>query len=305
MVESTEIQLIPKVVDVLGTENQIQNPTFAGIADGGAPGGPWVSDGILGATATQLYQPRVRVNAAEIPVGLNATRSAFAIRFDYSYATYFSYPISLKPNTWYEFSTAVIAWDSRINLPVDFVVSSSVNGLSNVLFQQTFYTPGTANTAETQHFRFKTPAADSAQTYYLTFRNATGTSIVGITNLTLVENDVVLNSLIIGKNYSAGSTKMRVLSVRYSDGAYAPGVKVSLSDHRSISDIQLFSTNRTLYLSQLPDGAVVQIFDLSGRCVIRQKAETSRLSIPLNQGFYIACIKSSSHIQSGKVLVQP
>lgn len=220
---NTEEYIAP--LPITDSGNLIANPTFTGIANNAAPGSPWTSDGLMGADASDQYRPRVQVGSTSVPIEINENRTAFTIRFDYGYATYFSYPITLKPNTWYEHSVDVIAWGSRTNLPVDVVISSSNNGLSGIIFNETMYTPATADTGEKRLFRFKTPDADSPKTYYLTYRNTSGTSLVGITNLVVAEREAI-NSLLIGKNYKGGNLDANIISITYDEDAYAPSGEI-------------------------------------------------------------------------------
>lgn len=211
----------PLTVAELGDNNMIGNPTFAGIANNTSPGDPWISDGQMGADSNDSYRPRVQVGSSSVPESISPERTAFTIRFDYGYATYFSYPLSLKSGTWHEHSLDVIAWSNRTNLPVDVVLSTSENGLSGIIYKETMYTPPVADTGEKRVFRFKTPDIGADAIYYLTYRNTTGTSLVGITNLTVTErNDI--NSLSLGKNYEQGDADIKIISVMYDNGAYAP-----------------------------------------------------------------------------------
>ncbi len=214
----TETYKKPQTVAELGDKNLIKNPTFSNISNNGAPGGEWLSDGKMGGNTN----PRVQVGNEIVPESISPTRTAFTIRFDYGGITYFAYPIKLKPNTLYEHSVDVIAWGSgRTNLPVDVIISKGKEGLTDVIFQETMYSPGIVNTGEKRVFYFKTPEAAGEETYYLTYRNTTKTSLVGITNLTMAPAEDS-SSLLLGKNYEGGSANIKILYVKYEDGAFAP-----------------------------------------------------------------------------------
>jgi quinol monooxygenase YgiN len=206
--------------DMYDGVNLITNPDFRDDAMNAAPTG-WGPSGSLGGNVARVSGNNDQVTNYE------TTHKAFYIRYQGVSDAYYYYAVTLKPDTWYEYSYDLIAWtasqgDTGCNF--DFIVSKVATGSSDNIFSQTHTSPTTLNTAERHVVRFKTPSSENpTDTYYLVYKQKTDKKNIGITDLYLEEKSI--GSLLFGKNYTDGEATIQIdyIRVDYS-GAFAPGI---------------------------------------------------------------------------------
>ena len=246
---------------VSSSENLIVNPDFKNTADNGAPTG-WTSNGTLGSSPNARVQ--LKSSTTELSAYPDGTK-AFVIRFDGSYQ-WFSNKVTLKADTWYEYSFDLIGWGTNTNRTLDLKVSTLAAGSGDVIASAQLTTPSAGAAVERAGIRFKTNAAGD---YYISYiKNGTLAGLVGLTDLSLVEKQT---ELLIGKNYTSGSAaiNVRYLSVD-NQGAYAPSeilTNISVND-MSDNDISIISSKSEISILSNSNIAKFIVNDLSGRQVI-------------------------------------
>ncbi len=76
---------------------------------------------------------------------------------------------------------------------------------------------------------------------------------------------------------------------------------VQISENTDLG-VVFYANNGTLYLKQLPQNALVELFDLSGQKLFSQRAKSSEMSIPA-QGLVIVNVRVAKKTQSCKIFV--
>ncbi|MDL2241378.1 T9SS type A sorting domain-containing protein, partial [Bacteroidales bacterium OttesenSCG-928-L03] len=276
---------IEKPDNITDESNLIDNPNFAADAHNAAPTG-WLSNITLGSGVNPRIQEKSQTTElSAYPDG----QKAFMIRYDGD-ATYFSYPLTLETNAWFEYSFDVITWGENRNAEFEVAVSTTVDASSGVIASKTVKTPAVRAAAERRSIRFKTTtnAAVPQAPYYLVFKKINTVGTIGITDLYLHKNS--LSRLLFGKNYTEGYAAIEIdyITVDYS-GAYAPKeeeppVEIPQADS---GETTIFSTNNELHVLGIPSGANILVFDLMGRLVLNQKTNSETYSAFLPQGIYI------------------
>lgn len=268
--------------------NIIENPDFANDVHNAAPTG-WLSDATLGngSPNARIQEKSQTTELAAYPDG----KKAFLIRFDASGGTYFSYPVTLEANKWYEYSFDVITWgDNNNSKEFNVLVSTDASG-DNAIAEKVISTPSTRQAVERNVFRFK---ISEAGIYYLVFKKINTVGTIGITDLYLYENAV--NRLLFGKNYTDGSVNISVdyIAVDYS-GAFAPEKEVnSIVETDKNNNLILYSKNNALTVVSKDMMYNVSVFNTLGRCCHNQKINDTNFSVNLPKGIYIV------HINTGK-----
>lgn len=282
--------------------NLIGNPDFQGTADNGAPEG-WTSNGSLGVSGGARIQ--LKENTTELNTYPAGTK-AFMIRFDGSY-TWFSYPVTLKPGTWYEYSFDLITWGENASKTLNLVVSTGESGTGDLIQTEALTTPAVRATGEKQVVRFKTP--DSGTQYYLTFaKGGSLTGTAGITDLCLIEFPI--NQMLVGKNYTEGNAgiQIRYISVDYT-GAFAPvfnpGPPDSLNDLENKNGITIETCGDVLQVTALQKMKSIRLFNASGNKILDRNNCGKTFSAQLEKGFYIINVTTEDQKQfTEKVVIQ-
>jgi hypothetical protein len=303
---SEEISVNPeKPANMYDDINLITNPDFANDAHSAAPTG-WLSDRTLGGGANPRIQ--LRENTTELN-SYPAGKKAFFVRFDSGGGTYYSYAVTLKPDTWYEYSFDLISWgDAGKNTQFDFVVSKQQNASSDIITTQNMTSPSVNAVPERCIARFKTASSENPDdVYYLVYKKTTSSSNIGITDLYLQEKSI--GGLLFGKNYTDGSADIHIdyIRVDYS-GAFAP----EPDDTTSIENIENADNKSIIVYSEgkqvivKSDGMIddVAIYDISGRCLLKQACNDVVFSTSLSGGIYILRINTGGSYQMRKFTVR-
>ncbi|WP_455585556.1 BNR-4 repeat-containing protein [Bacteroides sp.] len=267
--------------DISSSANLITNPAFQNTADNGAPEG-WTSNGELGVSGGARVQQKS--STTELSAYPDGTK-AFLVRFDGVY-TWFSNEVTLKADTWYEYSFDLIAWGNNTGKTLGLTVSTAEAGTGEVVLNQMLTTPAIRATGERNIVRFKTIAAG---TYYLTFaKTGTLTGTVGLTDLCLVEHS--LNHLLVGKNYTQGTAAMSIDYISYDPtGAFAPlpqAVNI-VAEQEDKQGLDISTQKGLLTVIASHNILNISVFDISGRTVCSQKTSGHIFTTPLSSGLYI------------------
>ncbi|GAB1415752.1 hypothetical protein MASR2M117_11580 [Paludibacter sp.] len=273
------------------SSNKISNPDFQGTADNGAPAG-WTSNGALGNSPNaRVQQKSSTTELSSYPDGTKA----FLIRFDGSYQ-WFSYPLILDADKWYEYSFDLITWGTNPDKTFNITVSTAQASGGDVITSQQVITPSVRATSKRTILRFKTNAAG---TYYITYaKGGTLAGTAGITNLCLVEYP--LNGMLLGKNYTEGNVNINIRYVKVDyEGAYAPNESPSStpkSDDNN-QDIITYVSNSKLMIHYEGEQELmsIEIVDLSGKRILNEKVSGKEYSKNLEKGFYIITIKTTDN----------
>jgi hypothetical protein len=281
-------------IAVTDPANLIANPQFLGLENNAAPTG-WLSEVAMGGGT----QPRVQVNNSEWP-----NTSVFMFRFDSDtqYGTWFSYPVTLKPDTWYEYSFDNINWGGRTGSYL-VIASTSESGSTNIAAQQTVTIPETRKAIERKLLRFKTASATSDNIrYYLTFKKSGSVGTTGVSNLTLIDNNI--NGLLFGKNYTDGSLDYKIdyITCDMTD-AFAPEDNPVAFPETKENYIGIYVNRQILHITQLPEVSTVKVYDISGRNCFTG-SDNNEMTVKLPEGVYIISIVSDSERIVRKVMVK-
>jgi hypothetical protein len=204
--------------DMYDDVNLITNPDFKDDTMEGKPTG-WVSNQGMGSGVA-----RVSGNNSQV-ANYETTHKAFYIRYETLTGSYYSYAVTLKPDTWYEYSYDLIVWSgsqAATACNFDLVVSTVKEGTSGIVYSQVHTSPTVLNTAERHVARFKTaPSENVTDTYYIVYKQKTDQKNIGITDLYLEEKTI--GGLLFGKNYTDGVADIHIDYIRVDyTGAFAP-----------------------------------------------------------------------------------
>jgi len=269
--------------DINDESNVVVNPDFANTADNGAPEG-WTSNGDLGVAGGARVQ--LKSSTTELSAYPDGTK-AFLIRFDGSY-TWFSNAITLKADTWYEYSFDLIAWGNNTGKTLSLIISNAEVGTGDVLFSQQLTTPSVRAMGERKIIRFKT---DTAGTYYATFsKNGTLAGTTGLANLCLVEYPI--NKLLVGKNYTQGDAPINIRYISIDpDGAFAPyNSPTGITSNDPKDKINLYIQGVQLIINSSENMNSVVICDLAGRTIINERNCKQNYVTELSSGIYLVSI---------------
>jgi hypothetical protein len=291
-----------KPADMYDGVNLIANPDFKNDTHNGRPTG-WFADVTMGVGGGS---PRVQLRESTTELNTYpAGKKAFMFRFDGGGGTYYSYPVSLKPDTWYEYSFDLISWGTGLNVEFNFEVSGRQDASSDVITTQQLNSPSLRAIPERYTVRFKTPSSANAEdVYYLVFKKTVNGSTVGVTDLYLCEKSI--GSLLFGKNYTDGSADIHIDYIRadYS-GAFAPEPDKNTT---SVENVESAADNRTITVYSEGKRVIVRsdatiddvaIYDIYGRCLLRQPCNEAVFSTSLLDGIYIIRLNTggSHHIR--------
>lgn len=129
----------------------------------------------------------------------------------------FSYPVNLKANTNYEFSFVYEHWNNGA-IGAELTPGISTSRKASDIFESQNLVTIEKNTLQRGFIRFKTAEAG---VYFLTFTGASGT-MFAIGDLSLKEYRLPTTGFLFGKNYNNGKVDMKITSVTYESGAFAP-----------------------------------------------------------------------------------
>jgi hypothetical protein len=292
--------------DMYDGVNLITNPDFANDTHNGKPTG-WVADVTMGIGGAS---PRVQLKEQTTELtSYPAGKKAFMFRFDSGGGTYYSYPVSLKPDTWYEYSFDLISWGTGLNVEFNFEVSKQQDASSGVITTQKLNSPAVRAIPERYVVRFKTASSENPEdVYYLVFKKTVNGSTVGITDLYLQEKSI--GHLLFGKNYTDGSADIHIdyIRVDYS-GAFAPvpGTITSIENTESAIDnknIIVYSEGKQVIVKSDEMIDDVAIYDISGRCLLKQPCNDVVFSTSLSGGVYIMRLNTGGSYHMRKFTVR-
>ena len=294
-----EFATTEKPADIHDKNNLIAEPDFASSVHNGAPA-KWVSDIALGGGTNPRIQEKSQTTELS---AYEAGKKAFMIRYDGA-ATYFSYPVTLKANTGYEYSFDAITWGTNSNAQFEVVVSTSKEGTTGVIASATASSHESRAMPKRNSIRFTTSDAEN-ETYYLTFKKIGSVGTIGITDLYLTEKEV--RNILFGKNYTAGSADIKVdyIAVDYS-GAFAPDEDNTETGVENINgnDIKVYSVNETVYVESYSLISSVIVYDYMGRIVIDSKCNNNTYKAILNKGLYFVKVRNEKNEETVKLLVK-
>jgi hypothetical protein len=287
-------------VEMLDGVNLIENPDFRNDGYNTAPTG-WVTNKNFASNSARVSGDNPQVEKYDVE------KKALYVRFEPYADAYYSYAVTLKPDTWYEYSFDLIAWTDKVadvGCNFNFIVSKVQTGASDNIFLQDYTAPTELNTSERHVARFKTPSSGNAtDTYYLVYKQKTDKKNIGITDLYLEEK--FIGGLLFGKNYTDGSADIQIdyIRVDYS-GAFAPGPE----NGTSVENIESAAANSTITIYSEGKQVIVRsdariddvaIYDIYGRCLLRQSCNEAEFSTSLLEGIYIIRLNTggSYHIR--------
>jgi hypothetical protein len=303
---SKEITVNPaKPENMYDGVNLIGNPDFANDPHNGYPTG-WFADRTMGVGggSPRVQQKEQTTELSAYPDG----KKAFMFRFDSGGGTYYSYPATLKPNTWYEYSFDLISWGTGLNVEFDFVLSKQKDASSDIITTQKLNSPSIRAMPERYVVRFKTASSGNAEdVYYLVFKKTVNGSTVGVTDLYLQEKSI--GNLLFGKNYTDGGADIHIdyIRVDYS-GAFAPNKATtaienigSTIDNKSVI---VYSEGKQVIVKSDVVMDDVAIYDISGRCLLKQVCNGAVFSTSLSDGIYIIRLNTGGSYQMRKFTIR-
>jgi hypothetical protein len=231
-------------------------------------------------------------------------------RFDGGGGTYYSYPVSLKPDTWYEYSFDLISWGTGLNVEFNFEVSKQKDASSGVITTQKLNSPVVRAVPERYVVRFKTASSENPDdVYYLVFKKTIAGSTVGITDLYLQEKSI--GNLLFGKNYTDGSADIHIdyICADYT-GAYAPDNTIgptSIENPGSAIDnknVTVYSEGKQVIVKSDVVIDDVAIYDISGRCLLNQPINDTVFSTSLSGGMYIIRLNAGGSYHMRKITIR-